>query len=290
MIYLITASLIWSLSFGLIGNTLAGLPAAWLAALRLLLASLIFMPFIKRISFKSGANLFFIGAVQFGLMYLAYMYSFKTLKSHEVALFTIFTPIYVSLINDIQKKKFNPRNLLTVSLAVVGAAVILWNKESRIDSLIGFCYVQISGLCFALGQLMYRISFSDNKTELPFKTDKNIFFWLYLGGFTILLPFALGDMSGGMPQPSAKQIATIFYLGVVASGLAFFLWNKGARKVSTATLAVMNNLKIPAGVLVSLLVFQEQTNLTVLLIGGSLITLAIVITIRHSRRFNLVTE
>ncbi len=220
-------------------------------------------------------NLFLIGAVQFGLMYLAYMYSFQTLKSHEVALFTIFTPIYVSLINDIQKRIFQPRNLLLASVAVIGAAVILWNKESRIASLTGFCYVQISGICFALGQLLYRKAFSGHSDELPKKADKNIFAWLYIGGFTMLLPFALGDIVREIPHPDFKQIITIIYLGIVASGIAFFLWNKGARMVTTATLAVMNNLKIPAGVLVSLFIFQEKTNLITLLIGTSLITSAV---------------
>jgi drug/metabolite transporter (DMT)-like permease len=281
MIYLITASLIWCFSFGLIGNTLKGLPPAWLAASRLILAAIIFMPFIRRIKIQTAVNLFCIGAVQFGLMYLAYMYSYQTLKSHEVALFTIFTPIYVSLLNDMQERQFNPRNLLMASLAVAGAAVILWNKESRIESLTGFCYVQISGVCFALGQLLYRRLFNKNRAELPNKADLNIFAWLYLGGFVILLPFAIGDMLTAMPHPTAKQIATIAYLGITASGIAFFLWNIGARKVSTATLAVMNNLKIPAGVLVSLLVFREEANLTALLIGAALIAVAVFVTTKR---------
>ena len=208
------------------------------------------------------------------------MYSFQTLKSHEVALFTIFTPIYVSLINDLQVKKFNPYNLLLALLAVAGSAVILWNKQSRLESLSGFCYVQISGICFALGQLLYRRLFIQHADKLPQKADKNIFAWLYLGGFVTLAPFAIGDMFAEMPHPTLEQGITIIYLGITASGIAFFLWNKGARMVSSATLAVMNNLKIPAGVLVSLLVFREKTNLPALLGGAALIALSIFVTTR----------
>ncbi len=275
MLCLITASLIWCFSFGLIGNTLAGLPPAWLAAVRLLLASLLFLPFVRRCRFKSAANLFGIGAVQFGLMYLAYMHSFQSLKSHEVALFTIFTPIYVSLLNDLQRRQFSIRSLLTASLAAAGAAVILWNKESRLESLAGFGYVQLSGICFALGQLLYRRAFSTAGAELPPSADRHVFAWLYLGGFAILLPFALAEMVSAMPHPDLKQTATIVYLGVTASGIAFFLWNRGARQVSAATLAVMNNLKIPLGVLVSLLVFSEKTDLSALLSGSALVALAV---------------
>ncbi|MFO7937042.1 MAG: EamA family transporter, partial [Kiritimatiellia bacterium] len=131
MIFLIIASLIWCFSFGLIGNTLAELPRAWIATMRLFIAMLIFIPFLKKTSVRTCTKLFGIGAIQFGIMYLAYMHSFNYLKSHEVALFTIFTPIYVSLINDLQKRSFNLRNLLTAGLAVIGSGIILWNKESR---------------------------------------------------------------------------------------------------------------------------------------------------------------
>jgi len=64
------------------------------------------------------------------------------------------------------------------------------------------------------------------------------------------------------------------YLGVLASGAAFFLWNLGAVRVSTGTLAVMNNAKLPLGVAVSLLVFGEKTDLARLLFGGGLILAA----------------
>lgn len=284
MIYLITASLIWGLSFGLIGNTLAGLPIAWVAAARLLLAALLFLPFVKPLPLKTAVHLFLIGAVQFGVMYLAYMRSFQTLKSHEVALFTIFTPIYVAIINDIQQAKFTPRNLLTASLAAAGSGVILWNQESRIDSLAGFGFVQLSGICFALGQLLYRRAFVKHGAALQSKADKNIFAWLYLGGFTILLPLAASDMLFAMAWPDLKQTLTILYLGVIASGIAFFLWNRGARKVSAATLAVMNNLKIPAAFLISLLVFKERSNPFGLLVGATLIGVAIYMTTQAGTR------
>ena len=46
---------------------------------------------------------------------------------------------------------------------------------------------------------------------------------------------------------------TVVYLGLVPSGLAFFLWNVGATRVGVGALAVMNNLKVPLAVAVALL-------------------------------------
>jgi drug/metabolite transporter (DMT)-like permease len=67
----------------------------------------------------------------------------------------------------------------------------------------------------------------------------------------------------------------IFYLGVIASGLGFFWWNLGATRVNTGTLAVMNNAKIPVGIVVSLLFFNESTNGLKLLLSGLIMFAAI---------------
>ncbi len=52
-----------------------------------------------------------IGAVQFGGMYLFYIAAFHYLPSHQVALFTATTPIYVVLIDGLMKKNLPPLHL-----------------------------------------------------------------------------------------------------------------------------------------------------------------------------------
>jgi drug/metabolite transporter (DMT)-like permease len=44
----------------------------------------------------------------------------------------------------------------------------------------------------------------------------------------------------------------------VASGIGFFLWNKGASKVNPGTLAAFNNAVVPLAILCSLFVFGES--------------------------------
>ena len=88
----------------------------------------------------------------------------------------------------------------------------------------------------------------------------------------IALPLALAEVP---PAPTHTQLAILVYLGLVASGIGFFLWNRGARLVSAGQLAVMNNLKIPLGVAVSLLIFRETAGLYSLLAGSLLIAVAL---------------
>ena len=272
--YLLTVvSLVWAFSFGLIGNQLGGLSPAWLGWIRLALSALVFLPFVRRLPWKTALTLFATGAVQFGLMYLAYLSSFRYLKSHEVALFTVVTPLFVAGLNDLFGRRFQPWNLLAACLAVAGAGILKWSQIETPAPLYGILLVQASNLCFAAGQLAYRAVLRRLPAPLP---DHRVFFWLHLGGFAVLTPLALPlALSAAPPDPTPSQWAILAYLGVVASGLCFFLWNRGARLVSAGQLAVMNNLKIPLAVAVSLFVFREPTNFWTLLVGALLIGAAL---------------
>lgn len=279
MLYLLIASIIWSVSFGLIGNLLAGLPPAWLALVRLAIAATVFLPFARRVPLRTGVALFVIGMVQFGFMSLAYMCSFRYLKSHEVALFTVMTPLYVAVVNDLLSRTFHGANLAAALLAVGGAGVILWKGVASEAPLIGFLLVETSNLCFALGQLGYRELLRRQGGE-PL-VDRQVFFWLYLGGLAAIAPLGLRDAFVSAPHPTLAQTAALLYLGILVSGLSYFFWNSGARRVKAGTLAVMNNLKIPLGVSASLLVFGEQTHLPALLAGALLIGAALIPMLRR---------
>ena len=69
----------------------------------------------------------------------------------------------------------------------------------------------------------------------------------------------------------------ILLLWIVASGLGFFLWNYGATLTTAGNLAVMNNLKIPLAVAVSLLFFEDvsSSQLLRLILGGGIIVGAV---------------
>jgi len=273
MLYLLIASAIWSVSFGLIGNLLAGLPPAWIAMVRLAIAAAVFIPFVRRVSFKTGVALFVIGMVQFGFMSFAYMSSFRYLKSHEVALFTVMTPVYVAVLNDLLSRTFHGVNLFAALLAVCGAGVVLWKGGVSHAPLIGFLLVEASNLCFAAGQRAYREWFRRNAHQ---PNDLHVFFWLYLGGLAAMTPFALCGTCASVPHPTGTQALALLYLGILVSGLSYFLWNSGARRVPAGVLAVMNNLKIPLGVAVSLYAFGERTSLAGLLAGGVLVFAALI--------------
>lgn len=128
--FLIGVTVLWAFSFSLIGVYLAGQVDSYFAVLmRVALAALVFLPFLRPRLLKGRQRwvLMGLGAVQLGVMYLFFYQSFLLLSVPEVLLFTIFTPIYITLLDDALFGRFTPFYLITASLAVLGAAVIRYD-------------------------------------------------------------------------------------------------------------------------------------------------------------------
>lgn len=280
MALLLLVSIIWAFSFGLIKRL--GLDGTFVSAARLGLALIVFLPFLRLrgLAPRVALQLAGIGAVQFGLMYLAYNESFRFLKSYEIALFTLTTPIFVTLLADAFDRTLRARALLAALLAVIGAACLVVKTANVSGTFTGILLVQLSNAAFALGQVFYRQLRAAHATL----RDQNVFGLLYAGGFAVALIAMLArDTSVTL---NATQIWILLYLGVIASGLGFFLWNLGAMRVAAGTLAVMNNAKIPLGIAVSLLVFGESADLSRLLLGGALMALGVWVAERKTPQKN----
>jgi drug/metabolite transporter (DMT)-like permease len=273
MLYLLIVSLIWAFSFGLIKGNLTNVDSNFVAFARLLISFFVFLPFLKldNITTQNRIKLFFVGAIQYGLMYISYLYAFQFLKAYEVVLFTILTPIYVVTINDIIAKKFHPHFYLPSFLALLGVAIIVWQNINSDNILVGFLFMQISNIAFAFGQIYYKRIMN----KIIDAKDTSIFALLYLGGFSTALFFTLFTTDFQNISLNSNEIFSILYLGIIASGIGFFLWNYGARKTNTGSLAIFNNLKIPIGIFVSLIFFGEKVNLVNLFLGGLIVTVAL---------------
>lgn len=265
MVGLIIVSLIWAFSFGLIKTHLSGLDANLTAFIRLLTSLIVFLPFLrfKALPRSVVLKLFMIGMIQYGVMYIAYIASYAYLQAYQVALFTIFTPLYVSVIDDLLHKKFHKKYFLAALLAVAGTAVLVLRNLNLEIALLGIGLLQISNISFAFGQVYYK------KVMSGFAgiADYRVFAWLYLGGVAVSGVGAGFTVNWNQIAISSGQWLTLIYLGVIASGLCFYLWNSGARQTSCGTLAVMNNMKVPLAILASVIFFNESADWLRLTIG-----------------------
>ena len=286
MLYLAAASLMWAFSFGLIKHHLAGIDPNAVAFIRLAISLLIFLPLWRprRIPVPAALKLIAIGAIQYGLMYTAYIHAYRYLAGYQVALLTIFTPIYVALIYDALDRHLIRRHLAAAALAAAGGFVIFFRQGTAAPAVRGILLMQLSNFAFAFGQIAYRRTTAklQQLESASIMTDTAWYAWLFLGAaiFTGIVSLFCTDLHS--VTITHKQWLVLLYLGVLPSGIAFFLWNLGSCRVNPATLAVFNNIKIPLAVTVTLLFFGEQAEILRLLAGSAVIFAALAIALRKN--------
>jgi drug/metabolite transporter (DMT)-like permease len=282
MIWLLIASLLWGPSFGLIDllRTQHGMDSYTLGFLRMFYSLLLFLPLMqfKGLGRRLPWRLALLGAVQFGLMYVTYLHAFRFLRPPEVALCTVFTPLFVSLLCNLQDRRFCPMTFFFVTLAIAGATVIRWANPSSEFFWRGFALMQVSNLCFALGQVGYRKLAADRAGF----SDLRLFGWMYLGAFAVTFAAWIADDPGKslvlIQGLSLRGWSIVLWLGLIPSGLAFFLFNHGATRVDEGTLAIFNDLKIPIALLILFALFGEAhriENWRTFAIGACLMLLAL---------------
>lgn len=269
MLYLIIATICFSLSFGLIKSQLAVLPSDFVVLTRLALATLIFLPFARKINFKKHLLAILIGAIQFGIMYLCFIKAFKYLQGNEIALLTTTTPIFVALWSILFGERFRIIYIICILLSVIGAGIIVWQNISFDMIVKGVLLMEATNCSFALGQVLWKKYVGSVKADLMASA--------YLGATLLVLPFAISSVNFMAIKLSLPQMFSLLYLALIPTAIGFWLWNRGSILVKYSTLAVMNNLKIPLGVLFSIFIFHEQINIINFSIGAGIILFAILI-------------
>lgn len=282
MYYLIFVTLLWAFSFSLIDVYLAGSVDSDFAVLsRVILAGLLFLPLARWRGLPGmlpwGTVL--VGALQFGLTYLFLYRSFAYLTVPEVLLFTVTTPLWVSLIDDALYRRFAPVALLATGLAVLGAAVMRYDGITD-EFLTGFILIQAANIAFAAGQVGYKHLNRHYPVDVP---AWRFFGYFYLGGLLVSGPSFLLFGDAEMLPSTSVEWGVILWLGLAASGVGLFLWNRGACLVDGGTLGIMNNALIPAGLLVNLLIWDQDTDLLRLALGSAIILGSLWANARFSR-------
>ena len=189
----------------------------------------------------------------------------------EVLLFTVLTPIYITLLDDGLARRFNPWSLVAAAVAVTGGVIIRFHRIEG-EYLMGFLLLQLANLSFAAGQVLCRRLLARYPTDLPLY---RFFGHFFLGAMVLAIPSFLlfGDLAR-LPQ-TAAQWGVLVYMGLFATALGMYGWVKGSTQVDAGTLAIMNELHVPAGLIVNLLFWNRNINLQTLALGGTVIVFSL---------------
>lgn len=274
MVILWLVTVVWAFSFSLIGVYLSGHVDSYLAVfIRVFIAFIVLLPFFRPQNYPLNKMLALvtIGGIQVGATYLFLYHAFTYLSVPEVLLFTIFTPLWITVIDEfiLGRRRLPLRWWLAAMIAVLGAAVIRYDGINQ-GALMGFILIQGANLCFAIGQVAYK--------HLPLggvKQQSQVFASFFLGASLVsgLGVVLFGDWH--IQAISLSQWAVLIWLGVGASAFGYLAWSIAIKQVNTGQVATMNNMLIPAGILVNFLFWNSDIEWLRLLIGASLIVLSV---------------
>ena len=288
MPYLLIVTVLWAFSFSLIGQYLAAqVDSDFAVLLRVLIAAAVFLPFTvwRGLPQRLLAGFWLAGALQFGITYLCLYRSFAVLTVPEVLLFTVLTPIYVVLLDDALQRRLNHWALLAAAVAV-GGGIIIRFQPLQGDYLVGFLLLQLANFTFAAGQVLCRRLLQHYPVSQPLYRYFGHFF---LGALLLALPsFLLFGNPERLPQ-TGMQWGVLVYMGLFATALGMYWWVKGSVAVSAGTLAIMNELHVPAGLLVNVLIWNRNVDLPRLALGGAVILASLYIN-RLGRRTALAGQ
>jgi carboxylate/amino acid/amine transporter len=270
MRYLLVVTVLWAFSFSLIGEYLAGrVDSDFAVLMRVAIAAVVFAPFTlwRGLPRPLLFGFWIAGALQFGVTYLCLYRSFTVLTVPEVLLFTVLTPLYVTLLDDLLARRFNPWALVAALVAVGGGIIIRFDRLEG-EYLIGFLLLQLANATFAAGQVLCRRLLLKYPVDVPLH---RFFGHFFLGALLLALPsFLLFGDTGRLPS-TAVQWGVLAWMGLFATALGMYWWVKGSVQVNAGTLAVLNELHVPAGLVVNLLIWNRDADLPRLAAGGAVI-------------------
>src|SRR5690554_694311 len=272
VLWIVTA--VWAFSFSLIDVYLSGNVDSYVAVfIRVALAFLLFLPLLRprSLPLSKVMALTAIDGLQLGMTYLLLYHSFLYLTVAEVLLFTIFTPLYITLLEELllNRRRLPLRWWVAALLAVAGAAVIRYDQISD-SALFGFFLIQGANFCFAVGQVAYR--------RLPLgdvRQQAQVFGFFFLGASLVSGSGMLLFADQTMWPDTFLEWGVLIWLGLGASGLGYLAWNLAAKHVNTGQLAAMNSMLIPAGILVHFVFWNRDIDWLRVLIGGCIIGVAV---------------
>lgn len=286
MLILTFVTILWAFSFSLIGVYLATDVDPYIAVfIRMVFAAALLLPFLRLhdVSRRYAIKLACIGAVQIGLMYILLYHAFGYLSVPEILLFTIFTPLYIALIDEcfISRRAIPMAWWLAAILSVAGAAIIRFEQPTG-DFWWGFLLIQGANIAFAAGQVAYKHLAKENTQQQIHHYGLFFIGALIVSGVGSLL---FADWSR-LPHTTLHW-GVLVWLGLGASGVGYLLWSMASKKVNIGQLATMNNLLIPAGILVNVLVWQSSINWLQFICGGLIIVGAVYLASKTQRKSGL---
>lgn len=218
---------VWGTSFVAIQTGLESLPALLFAALRYDIASAVLLAYAVLVSGRVrprtreewtaialGGTLL-IG-VHFALLFVGQQYVSGSVAAVVMSLTPVVTPLFALLV--LPDERVSPLQAVGVVFGLLGVAIIAQPSPDALGAeVLGVALLFVSALSFALGTVLTR-RFSVSLPTAPMQA------WMMALGAAILHAMSALAGDGLEIEMSARALASLLYLAVVASAGGFLVY------------------------------------------------------------------
>ncbi|MBN1454581.1 MAG: DMT family transporter [Anaerolineales bacterium] len=218
-------------------------------------------------------NSFLVGIVGYGISLSFQFVGTKLSTASNGALVTSATPAFILIFAPfLLGEKNTPRRILALVISTIGVVAVIdpRNAELSPSLFLGNMCLLAAGLTWALYSVLVR-KVSKNDDLLIASTI------MLIGGLPISIPAGAWELSAhGIGTLTPGIIGGIFYLGIISTALAMFLWNYAFAKLPAAVASLTFFAQPVVGTLLGWLILGEIIS-PLFLIGGALVGIGIAI-------------
>ncbi len=246
---LIVLSIIWGTSFILIKKGLSGYSPDQVGALRIVIAALVFVPYMlknfKRVNFSLYKYILVFALLELGIPPFLYSYAQMHVNSGTAGILNSLVPLFTLLTGFIIfKVSSNLFKILGVMTGLMGAVLLVFFKTGDLHSI---DIANSWGLLIVLATLFYGLGSNILKEHLQGVSDMDITSIAFIGmgipAFIYLLTTNFFYIT--FTEPSVlPSLGAIAILSIFGSALAILLFSKLVRK-SNALFASFTTYLIP---------------------------------------------
>lgn len=280
---------VWGSTFVVTKAAIAELPPLTLAFARVAIGALVLLPFALLRHRRSAVTglpwpaLVMLGIVGVALYYMAFNMSLQYTSATQGALVQSCIPAMTALIAVLWfGERASRTRTVGIALSVIGVLIVFSGAADQSDqsnhagdstaallgNLLMFATVIAWGLYTSLAK---RVAAFDPVVTTACITGI---------GAILLLPAALYELSlsgRGLPQLSLNAWVSVLYLGVLASGAAYMLYNNALRHMDASEVGVYTNLIPVVGVITGLVVLRDPLSMRAV-VGGIVVMAGVWIT------------
>ncbi|MCY8882666.1 EamA family transporter [Bacillus spizizenii] len=214
---------------------------------------------------KANAYILFLSGIALGgnWIFLYQAYDHTTLTNATLGYY--FAPVFVMILSPMVLKEQLPiKKMVCIGVAIIGMLLIVGNgiSASGTEDLLGIFFGLVAAAFYAALMLLNKFIHHMGRLEITI---------IQLGiTALLLLPYVFFTEGFGILGVSNSSVPFIIILGIVNTGIGFWLFFSGMQKLKGQSIAMLSYVDPFVAILISAMILQEQMTI-VQMLGGTLL-------------------